>query len=561
MQPARGKAGGMQTPDWGALEAVDGVRLSWYVGFSPIDLGASAEPRSRRVRLVRDRHEPSLRAHHASRRAHSSREPSDLTATPSSVRPQERLAEQQDRGHEMRRALRRARDPPETPAGHARGAVRPRAVQRLRGVPQPVRARGFQRQALDLPLLLHAEPLPPRTTRASRRRTYPRSSFRRTPPSSTRCRDPRRPLPRTSSSWTCAWWRMSSPRCGSRSRRRCRCCPRTRSSASSPTARTCVQARLRGVPEDVRVPGRQGVHAGADRGPAVPGRRGVPRRRGAARHPHLAQNDVSEPSPPNSSAPLSECEFSLGAILENLQRDSFSALPECRPARCTGTAVACAGGALVGAPGGGGARAFVRGRPRHRGRRRRGGQRLGAGDALAQGHRQGRGAVHAQSRQVLPNRSPRSSASTGTLDVFACSLDQVGLAEMKVCAEKTGGMAVLAESFANTVFKTSFARMFSVDGEDALGVSSGGVFEVITSRDVRTAGCVGGARLDRRPYPAPSPPTPRSARRQRPPGSCARVPRTPRWPCTSRWRRRGGRRAARGPSRPRSSSNSFSCSS
>ena len=32
------------------------------------------------------------------------------------------------------------------------------------------------------------------------------------------------------------------------------------------------------------------------------------------------------------------------------------------------------------------------------------------------------------------------------LDVFACSLDQVGLAEMKVCAEKTGGMVVLAES-------------------------------------------------------------------------------------------------------------------
>ena len=45
---------------------------------------------------------------------------------------------------------------------------------------------------------------------------------------------------------------------------------------------------------------------------------------------------------------------------------------------------------------------------------------------------------------------------TACLDVFACSLDQVGLAEMKVCAEKTGGMVVLAESFANTVFKTSF---------------------------------------------------------------------------------------------------------
>ena len=73
---------------------------------------------------------------------------------------------------------------------------------------------------------------------------------------------------------------------------------------------------------------------------------------------------------------------------------------------------------------------------------------------------------------------------------------------MKVCAEKTGGMVVLAESFANTVFKTSFARMFSTNGEDALGVSSGGVFEVITSRDVRTAGCVGPcAALDKKTLP------------------------------------------------------------
>jgi protein transport protein SEC23 len=50
---------------------------------------------------------------------------------------------------------------------------------------------------------------------------------------------------------------------------------------------------------------------------------------------------------------------------------------------------------------------------------------------------------------------------------------------MKVCSEKTGGMVVLAESFAHTVFKTSFARLFASEGDEALGVSSGGVFEVI----------------------------------------------------------------------------------
>jgi hypothetical protein len=31
--------------------------------------------------------------------------------------------------------------------------------------------------------------------------------------------------------------------------------------------------------------------------------------------------------------PLSECEFQLSAVLEELARDSFAALPDCRPAR------------------------------------------------------------------------------------------------------------------------------------------------------------------------------------------------------------------------------------
>ena len=40
--------------------------------------------------------------------------------------------------------------------------------------------------------------------------------------------------------------------------------------------------------------------------------------------------------------PLADCEFQLTSVLEELSRDSFSALPDCRPARCTGTAVAVA---------------------------------------------------------------------------------------------------------------------------------------------------------------------------------------------------------------------------
>lgn len=47
---------------------------------------------------------------------------------------------------------------------------------------------------------------------------------------------------------------------------------------------------------------------------------------------------------------------------------------------------------------------------------------------------------------------------------------QVGIAEMKVAIEKTGGLVVLAESFGHSVFKDSFKRIFE-DGEQSLGLS------------------------------------------------------------------------------------------
>lgn len=46
---------------------------------------------------------------------------------------------------------------------------------------------------------------------------------------------------------------------------------------------------------------------------------------------------------------------------------------------------------------------------------------------------------------------------------------QVGIAEMKVAIERTGGLVVLAESFGHSVFKDSFRRVFE-GGELSLGL-------------------------------------------------------------------------------------------
>jgi protein transport protein SEC23 len=46
-------------------------------------------------------------------------------------------------------------------------------------------------------------------------------------------------------------------------------------------------------------------------------------------------------------------------------------------------------------------------------------------------------------------------------------LDQVGLLEMRVCIEKTGGQMVLGDSFGQSVFKESLRRMFRRVPDDA----------------------------------------------------------------------------------------------
>ena len=54
---------------------------------------------------------------------------------------------------------------------------------------------------------------------------------------------------------------------------------------------------------------------------------------------------------------------------------------------------------------------------------------------------------------------------------LVCSVCQVGIAELKVAVEKTGGLVVLAESFGHSVFKDSLKRVFQ-SGDQDLGLAS-----------------------------------------------------------------------------------------
>ncbi|CAH1428018.1 unnamed protein product [Lactuca virosa] len=66
----------------------------------------------------------------------------------------------------------------------------------------------------------------------------------------------------------------------------------------------------------------------------------------------------------------------------------------------------------------------------------------------------------------------------------------VGVAEMKVVIERTGGLVVLAESFGHSIFKDSFRRVFE-KGEESLGLSHNGELEINCSKDIKIQGIIG----------------------------------------------------------------------
>mmetsp|Transcript_41862 Transcript_41862/g.80026 ORF Transcript_41862/g.80026 Transcript_41862/m.80026 type:complete len:762 (-) Transcript_41862:93-2378(-) len=190
--------------------------------------------------------------------------------------------------------------------------------------------------------------------------------------------------------------------------------------------------------------------------------------------------------------PLSECEFQLSSILEELQPDAFPALTEHRAARCTGAALQVAVGLLGAAAQGAAGRCLLfTGGPVTEGPGTIVAKELEEAVRQHKDISKEAAPFYKKAKKFYEGLSDELVKNGHVVDIFACALDQVGLAEMKVVVERTGGVAVLAEAYAHPVFKQSFARLVSREGEGALGVAARGTFEVFPSRDVKINGAIG----------------------------------------------------------------------
>ncbi|KAG0455565.1 hypothetical protein HPP92_024857 [Vanilla planifolia] len=77
------------------------------------------------------------------------------------------------------------------------------------------------------------------------------------------------------------------------------------------------------------------------------------------------------------------------------------------------------------------------------------------------------------------------------LDVFACSLDQVGASEMRFPIESSGGLLILAESFESEQFKRCLSYIFKHEGVDHLDMNFDATIELVTTKEVMICGALG----------------------------------------------------------------------
>lgn len=189
--------------------------------------------------------------------------------------------------------------------------------------------------------------------------------------------------------------------------------------------------------------------------------------------------------------PASEGAYIIHSLLEELETDQWPVAPGNRSLRCTGVALSVAAGLLGACMPGTGARivALVGGPCTE-----------GPGSIVSKdlsdpvrSHKdldKDAAPYFRKAVQFYEELSKQMVSQGHVLDLFASALDQVGVAEMKVVIERTGGLVVLAESFGHSVFKDSFRRVFE-KGEESLGLSHNGTLEINCSKDIKVQGIIG----------------------------------------------------------------------
>ena len=201
--------------------------------------------------------------------------------------------------------------------------------------------------------------------------------------------------------------------------------------------------------------------------------------------------------------PISEISNEFNEILDDINIDQWRCQRACRPDKCTGVASQIAVSLMESCLQGYNSRIilFSGGAPT-----------IGPGrvveSSLAKhlrGHKdiiKGRAKLYEPACKFYNNLSNRCVSNGHIFDIFACSLDQLGIAEQRIMCDNTGGCLVLSDTFTTSVFQESFNGLFysyynnnNQDDEkeesQVLAMCFNGEIKIRTSRQIKISGCIG----------------------------------------------------------------------
>ncbi|KAI3469684.1 hypothetical protein Pfo_026347 [Paulownia fortunei] len=189
--------------------------------------------------------------------------------------------------------------------------------------------------------------------------------------------------------------------------------------------------------------------------------------------------------------PVSECEFNIMTAIEDINSSPLIK-PGHRPLRSTGVAISVAVGLLEGCLINTGSRVMVfTSGPATMGPGMIVNSDLGNSIRTHRDLNNGHASYYKKSSEFYKQISHRLSNSSIILDLFACSLDQVGAAELKVPVESSGGFMMLGESFESEQFRKCLRHMFDHDDDGNLKMFFDATIEIVTTKDVKICGALG----------------------------------------------------------------------
>ena len=192
--------------------------------------------------------------------------------------------------------------------------------------------------------------------------------------------------------------------------------------------------------------------------------------------------------------PVSQCEYQLQSVLEQLQKDPWPVANDKRAQRCTGVALTIAVSLLeVSFQNAGGRVMLFCGGPATVGSGMVVGQELK--EPIRSHHDIDRDNIkyYKKALKFYDTLAKRAAHNGHVVDIFAGCLDQVGLLEMKSLPNSTGGHMILTDSFTSSMYKQSFARVFDKDANDNLLMGFNASLEVITTKELKVTGLIGHA--------------------------------------------------------------------